>query len=79
MKLDTESRRLSLNPRDPAFYQDPYPTYRRLQQEAPVVYWEEFERWRFLRHTGTSPPSCATADSVAAWRISRESRPANRC
>ena len=50
MKLDTRRRRLSLNPRDPAFYRDPYPTYQRLQEEAPVVYWEEFERWCFLRH-----------------------------
>ena len=54
MKLDTSSRRLSLNTRDPAFYQDPYPTYRRLQEEAPVVYWEEFERWCFLRHRDVS-------------------------
>lgn len=54
MKLDRSSRRLSLNPRDPAFYQDPYPTYRRLQEEAPVVYWEEFDRWCFLRHRDVS-------------------------
>ncbi len=54
MKLDISSRRLSLNPRDPAFYQDPYPTYQRLLEEAPVVYWEEFERWCFLRHKDVS-------------------------
>ena len=50
MKLDVERRRLSLDPRDPAFYQDPYPTYRRLQEECPVVFWQEFERWCFLSH-----------------------------
>lgn len=54
MKLDAANRRLSLNPRDPAFYQDPYPTYQRLQEEAPVVYWQEFERWCFLRHRDVS-------------------------
>ena len=54
MKLDAARRRLSLNPRDPAFYQDPYATYRRLQEEAPVVYWQEFDRWCFLRHSDVS-------------------------
>ncbi len=54
MKLDTSDRRLSLNPRDPAFYQDPYPTYRRLLDEAPVVYWQDFERWCFLRQRDVS-------------------------
>ncbi|MEM7355920.1 MAG: cytochrome P450 [Acidobacteriota bacterium] len=54
MQLDTANHRLSLDPRDPAFYQDPYPAYQRLHEEAPVVYWEEFERWCFLRQRDVS-------------------------
>ena len=50
MKLDVSRRRLSLDPRDPSFYLDPYPTYEWLQAECPVVFWEEFERWCFLSH-----------------------------
>ena len=54
MKLDVSSRRLSLNPRDPAFFQDPYPTYGRLHGQAPVVYWQDVERWCFLGHGDVS-------------------------
>ena len=50
MYLDVEGRRLSLDPRAPAFYQDPYPTYRRLHEECPVVYWEQSGRWCFFGH-----------------------------
>lgn len=50
MRLDVANRRLRLDPRDPSFYQDPYPTYRRLQEECPVVYWEEQGRWCFFSH-----------------------------
>ncbi|MDA8016731.1 MAG: cytochrome P450 [Thermoanaerobaculia bacterium] len=50
MKLDVEGRRLRLNPRDPAFYQDPYPSYGRILKDCPVVFWEEFERWCFFGH-----------------------------
>ena len=50
MKLDVARRRLSLDPRDPAFFQDPYPTYQRLHEDCPVVFWEEFERWCFFSH-----------------------------
>ena len=54
MKLDRQAKTLSLNPRDPSFYQDPYPTYQRLHVEAPVVYWQEFDRWCFLRQPDVS-------------------------
>ncbi|MEO1084021.1 MAG: cytochrome P450 [Acidobacteriota bacterium] len=54
MHLDAVGRRLSLNPRDPAFYQDPYAAYRRVRSEAPVVYWREFDRWCFFSHRDVS-------------------------
>lgn len=50
LDLDAAGRRLGLDPRDPAFYLDPYPTYRRLQRECSVVYWRELERWCFFGH-----------------------------
>lgn len=37
--------RLHLDPHDDAFVQDPYPSYQRLQAEAPVFYWEDYGLW----------------------------------
>ena len=54
MHLHGADQRLSLDPRDPAFYLDPYPAYRRLQNEAPVVFWEQFSRWTFASHRDVS-------------------------
>ncbi|MCG8454869.1 MAG: cytochrome P450 [Holophagales bacterium] len=54
MKLDVEARRLRLDPRDPAFYQDPYPIYRQIQRHCPVVYWQDFDRWCFFGHGDVS-------------------------
>ncbi len=48
--LDESSRSLSLDPRDPAFVQDPYPAYRRLLERAPVFHWREYDHWCFARH-----------------------------
>lgn len=45
---------LNLDPRDPAFYQDPYPAYQRLRDEAPVAFWEQFSRWTFSSHRDVS-------------------------
>ncbi|MGJ3261843.1 MAG: cytochrome P450 [Salinarimonas sp.] len=50
MKLDPAARRLSLDPRDPAFYEDPYRAYAHLHAQAPVVFWEEYGHWVFLAH-----------------------------
>ncbi|MBP7241063.1 cytochrome P450 [Amaricoccus sp.] len=35
-------RRLSQNPRDPAFVQDPYPFYDRARAQGPLFLWEEY-------------------------------------
>jgi cytochrome P450 len=48
MRLDVTTRRLSLDPRDPAFYHDPYSVYDRLLAECPVAYWEELGLWCFF-------------------------------
>lgn len=50
MKIDTTSRSLSLDPRDPVFFNDPYPIYRRLRESVPVFKWEEYGYWCFARH-----------------------------
>jgi pimeloyl-[acyl-carrier protein] synthase len=34
----------------PAFFQDPYPVYRRLQEEAPVHWCEPWRQWVVTRH-----------------------------
>ncbi|CAN5510916.1 cytochrome P450 [soil metagenome] len=47
LTLDVTARRLQVDPRNPAFYQNPYPLYARLHAEAPVVYWEQFGHWCF--------------------------------
>jgi cytochrome P450 len=41
---------LSLDPSDPAFLADPYPTLGRLREAAPVFYDAERERWFVTRH-----------------------------
>jgi unspecific monooxygenase len=52
--LDERTRSLSLDPRDPAFVQDPYPTYRELLARAPVFHWREYGHWCFARHEEVS-------------------------
>lgn len=37
--------RLSLDPHDEAFVQDPYGAYAALQRQAPVFFWEEYGLW----------------------------------
>ncbi|HTN96775.1 MAG TPA: cytochrome P450 [Nordella sp.] len=50
MKIDITSRSLSLDPRDPEFFNNPYPIYRRLRESVPVFKWEEYGYWCFTRH-----------------------------
>ena len=54
LNLELAGDRLNLNPRDPAFYQDPYPVYQQLHERAPVFYWEQFERYCFVRQADVS-------------------------
>ncbi|MGE0007072.1 MAG: cytochrome P450 [Parvibaculaceae bacterium] len=50
MKIDRTSRSVSLDPRDPDFFNDPYPAYRELRATVPVFKWEQYGHWCFTRH-----------------------------
>ncbi|MBG1232261.1 cytochrome P450 [Aestuariivirga litoralis] len=50
MKIDSTHRLVDLDPRDTQFYQNPYPTYRRLHAECPIFKWEQYGHWCFSRH-----------------------------
>ncbi len=52
--LDRAARMLSLDPRDPAFAQDPYPAYAALHAAAPVFHWRQYGHWCFARHSDVS-------------------------
>lgn len=43
--LDRDARRLSLDPRDPTFVQDPFPAYAAVQAAGAMVYWEQLGLW----------------------------------
>ena len=45
MRIDRESRRVSFDPSDPAFYQDPYAAFEAIRRAAPVFFWEELGLW----------------------------------
>jgi len=50
LRFDPVTRRLSLDPRDPAFYADPYAAYAEILAQSPVAYWEELGLWCFFGH-----------------------------
>ena len=50
MKLDSNRRSVDLDPRQPQFYQDPYPAYHAIRGKLPVFKWEQYGYWCFARH-----------------------------
>ena len=50
MQINEQNRHVQLDIRDPAFYNDPYPTYAELQARCPVYFWEDYGLWTFTRH-----------------------------
>ncbi len=50
ISLDVTTRRLSLDPRDPAFYADPSAAYARIHEAGPVWFWEQLGLWCFFGH-----------------------------
>lgn len=40
-RIEEDGRAFHLDPRDPGFFADPYPTYAALHAEAPVAHWHE--------------------------------------
>jgi cytochrome P450 len=54
LQIDVAPRRVSLDPRDPGFYGDPYHAYREIQAVTPVFFWEQYGYWCFCRHSDVS-------------------------
>ena len=54
LKIDPASRRVSLDPRDPRFFEDPYRAYRAIRAATPVFFWEQYGFWCFARHAEVS-------------------------
>lgn len=54
MLIDAKNRAVSLDIRDPAFFNNPYPFYEQLQRECPTFLWQECSLWTFTRHKDVS-------------------------
>ncbi|CAM5764745.1 cytochrome P450 [Labrys miyagiensis] len=50
LKIDASGFRVTLDPTDPAFVQDPYPAYRAIRERAPLFFWEEYGCWCAASH-----------------------------
>ena len=42
MTIDAERRSVSLDPRDPAFFNDPYRAYRAIRAATPAFFWQQY-------------------------------------
>lgn len=49
-RIDFIRRRVSLDPCDPDFYNNPYPAYHAIRAQMPVFFWEEYGYWCLARH-----------------------------
>src|SRR5208337_3053778 len=54
LTVDAARRRVRLDPRDPAFFNDPYPAYAAIRAETPVFFWEDYDFWCFAAHADVS-------------------------
>jgi cytochrome P450 len=45
--IDVARRRVRLNPRDPDFFNDPYPAYAAIRKTLPAFFWEDYGFWCF--------------------------------
>ena len=67
----TETYRLT----DPAFLEDPYPTYRRMRQQDPVYWSDALGHWVLTRYDDVlaalrhSALSCATTEAMPAEKF----------
>lgn len=48
LRIDRATRRVSLDARDPAFFQDPYQAFEAIRAVTPVFFWEQYGLWCFL-------------------------------
>jgi cytochrome P450 len=54
LKIDAGRRTVSLDPREPAFFNDPYPAYQAIRAATPMFFWEQYGFWCFARHAQVS-------------------------
>jgi cytochrome P450 len=54
LTIDATRRRVRLDPRDPAFFADPYPAYAAIRAAAPAFFWEDYGLWCFAAHRDVS-------------------------
>ena len=47
MRLDTNTRSVDLDPREPQFVQDPYTAYEAIRARLPFFKWEQYGHWCF--------------------------------
>ncbi len=50
MRIDDTTLTVDLDPRDPAFVQDPYAAYHEIRARAPVFYWQQYGLWCAAGH-----------------------------
>jgi unspecific monooxygenase len=50
MNLALSGQRVRLDPRDPAFFNDPYPAYHAIRARTPAFFWEDYGFWCFAAH-----------------------------
>jgi cytochrome P450 len=48
--MSAQHSSISLDPRDPAFVQDPYPFYAEWRAKSPVFYWKQLGHWCFASY-----------------------------
>ncbi len=75
MRIDSSTQKVSLDIRDPDFYNNPYPYYAQLRSSCPMFFWEEHELWTFSRHEDVT---ALFRDRRLGRRIDPESIPACR-
>ena len=52
--IDVARRRVRLDPRDPDFFNDPYPAYAAIREASPAFFWEDYGFWCFARFADVS-------------------------
>jgi cytochrome P450 len=52
--IDAARRRVRLDPRDPGFFNDPYPAYAAIRADAPAFFWEDYGFWCFAAYADVS-------------------------
>ena len=54
MRINTQTLHVQLDPRNPDFFNNPYPYYEELRAKTPIFFWEEFGFWSFVNHEDVS-------------------------